>query len=178
MLVPSGDGSSMTTTEEKGDDLALSQFADGRQSPAAAEIGRGAVRLMARLGMASVAELPLPNGRRADLVVLSPKGEIWILEIKSSVEDFRSDQKWPEYKDFCDRLFFAVKPDFPVDILPEETGLVLTDRFGGEVVRDAPEHRLAPARRKSMTLRFARASALRLSLTLDPPLRQVISKES
>jgi hypothetical protein len=168
----------MTNTQENGADVALSQLADGRQSPVAAEIARGAVRLLARHACAAVAELPLPNGRRADLVALTSGGDIWILEIKSSLEDFRSDQKWPEYREFCDRLFFAVKPDFPTEILPPETGLVLTDRYGGEIVREAPEHRLAAARRKSMTIRFARAAALRLSLILDPPLSQVIGQDT
>ena len=81
-----------------------------------------------------------------------------------------ADQKWPEYRDFSDRLFFAVRPDFPVDVLPADAGLVLADRYGGEILRDAPALRLPPARRKAMTLRFARAAAARLSYTLDPPV--------
>jgi hypothetical protein len=167
----------MTAAKENEETVALSQLADGRQSPAAAEIARGAVRLLARHGLASVAELPLPNGRRADLVALTPAGDLWILEIKSCLEDFRADQKWPDYRGFCDRLYFAVKPDFPLDALPAEAGLVLADRYGGEIVREAPLHRLAAARRKTMTLRFARAGALRLSLVLDPPLSQVVGAE-
>lgn len=147
---------------------------DGRQSETAAEIARGTGRLLARLGLASVAELPLPNGRRADLVALSPKGEFWIIEIKSSIEDFRSDRKWPDYRDFSDRLLFAVKPEFPTEILPADTGLILADRYSAEVVREAPEHRLAGGRRKSMMLLFARAAAFRLTFTLDPPLAQTI----
>jgi hypothetical protein len=122
-----------------------------------------------------VAELPLPNGRRADICALSDKGEIWIVEIKSSLEDFRTDQKWPEYRDFSDRLFFAVRPGFPVDILPEDAGLILADRYGGEIVRPSPELRLAGARRKSMTLRIARTAAARLSVALDPSLRTALS---
>lgn len=164
----------MTAAAENGDGVALSALADGRQSEAAAAIARGTVRLLARHGFACLAELPLPNFRRADLVALSQKGEIWIVEVKSSLEDFRTDQKWHEYRDFCDRLLFAVKPDFPTAVLPEDTGLILADRFSGDIVRDAPEHRLSAARRKAMTLRCARASALRLSLVLDPPLSQVL----
>ena len=100
---------------------------------------------------------------------------ISIIEIKSSIEDFRVDQKWPEYRDYSDRLFFAVRPDFPVDILPADTGLILADRYGGEIVRPAPELRLAAARRKIMTLRFGRAAAARLAIALDPSLRTAIA---
>ena len=147
---------------------------DARQSATALEIGRGVLRILYQHGFACIAEFPLPNGRRADVIGLSESGEVWIVEIKSNIEDFRADQKWPEYREFSDRLFFAVKPDFPVAILPEDTGLILADRYGGEVTRPAPEHRLAGARRKSITLRFARAAALRLSVALDPPLRAII----
>jgi hypothetical protein len=141
---------------------------DGRQSLRAAEICRGVVRLLAMHGFACVSELPLANGRRADIVALADTGEIWIVEIKSCLEDFRTDLKWPEYREFCDRLLFAVLPDFPTLVLPEDTGLIIADRYGGEVVRTAPEHRLAGARRKAVTLRFARAAALRLSAVHDP----------
>lgn len=105
--------------------------------------------------------------RRADVVALSASGDIWIIEVKSSVEDFRADQKWPEYRAFSDPLYFAVAPEFPVDILPADPGLILADRFGGEIVRPAPEARLTPARRKSMTLRFAHAAALALHTAID-----------
>ncbi len=144
--------------------------ADGRQSAAALEIQRGVGRLMLTLGHAPLPEMPLNNGRRADVVALSAAGEIWIVEIKSSVDDFRTDQKWPEYREYCDRLFFAVAPDFPVAILPEETGLILADRYGGEIIRPAPEHKLASARRKLVTLQFARMGARRLLLACDPDL--------
>lgn len=141
---------------------------DGRHSERAAEIGRGVCRLLALHGFASVYELPLASGRRADVAAISDSGDIWIVEIKSSIEDFRVDQKWPEYRDFCDRLLFAVAPGFPVEILPPDTGLIVADRFGGEVVRPAAEHRLAGARRKAVTLRLARAAALRLCAIYDP----------
>lgn len=141
---------------------------DGRHSERAAEIGRGVCRLLALHGFACVYELPLANGRRADVAALSDSGEIWIVEIKSSIDDFRVDQKWPEYRDFCDRLLFAVAPGFPVEILPADTGLIVADRFGGELARPAPEHRLTGARRKAVTLRLARAAALRLCAIYDP----------
>lgn len=144
---------------------------DGRQSQAALAIARGAGRLLLALGHANLAEVPLPNGRRADLLTLSPTGEIWILEIKSSIEDFRADQKWPDYREFCDRLYFAVAPDFPLDVLPTETGLVIADRYGAEITRPAPEHKLPPARRKALTLRIARLAAVRLQSLADPDLK-------
>jgi hypothetical protein len=134
------------------------------------EVCRGVGRLLRALGHASLAELPLPNGRRADVVSLSEAGDIWIVEVKSSVEDLRVDHKWPEYRDFSDALFFAVAPAFPLDLIPADTGLILADRYGAEIVRPAPEHRLAPARRRSMILRFARAAALTLQAVSDPGL--------
>ncbi len=135
------------------------------------QVCRGVCRLLRGLGYACIAELPLPNGRRADVVGLSPSGDLWIVEVKSSVEDFRTDHKWPEYRDFSDALFFAVAPGFPLDLLPADTGLILADRYGGEIVRVAPETRLAPARRKAMTLRFAHCAALSLQAVLDPALK-------
>ena len=147
---------------------APSGIEDGRQSAAALAIARGTRRLLWTRGFASVTELPLPNGRRADVVGLSDKGEIWIVEVKSSVIDFRVDQKWPEYREYCDRLLFAVAPGFPVDILPADTGLVIADQWGGDLARDAPHHPLAGARRKSMLLRYARFAAVRLHALADP----------
>lgn len=146
----------------------------GPQSEVAREICRGVVRLLASHGLAALSELPLPNGRRADVVAMAPDGAIWIVEIKSCLEDFRSDHKWPEYRDFADRLFFAVLPKFPIDVLPSEAGLIVADRYGGEILRSAPEHRLPAPRRKAMTLRVARTSAARLSLVLDPTLPAAI----
>lgn len=142
----------------------------GPQSQIAREICRGVVRVLAAHGLAAIAELPLPNGRRADVVGLGSDGSIWIVEIKSSLEDFRSDHKWPEYREFSDRLFFAVLPSFPLDILPSEAGLIVADRYGGEIVRASPEIRMPPPKRKAMTLRVARAAASRLSVQLDPTL--------
>jgi hypothetical protein len=134
----------------------------------AAGILRGVQRLLTAHGLESVAEMPLANSRRADVFGVSPNGTIWIVEIKSSIADFRADQKWPEYRDYCDRLFFAVEPDFPIEILPADAGLILADRYGGEIIREAPEARLAGARRKAVTLTFARAAAGRLRGIVDP----------
>ena len=115
------------------------------------------------------------TGRRADLVAVMPKGDIWIIEIKTSIEDFRVDRKWPEYRLFCDRFFFATHPDVPADIFPEEAGFILSDGYGAEILREAPEHRLAAPTRKALTLRIARTSSARLTAAelagaIVPPL--------
>ena len=124
-------------------------------------VTRGAARLLEALGYAAVAEFPLPNGRRADLVGLGPKGEIVIVEVKSSVEDYAVDRKWPEYLPYCDAFYFAVPPEFPREALPDEPGLIAADGFGGAVLRQAPVAALASARRKALTLAFARLAAFR-----------------
>ncbi|MGP8122087.1 MAG: MmcB family DNA repair protein [Xanthobacteraceae bacterium] len=142
--------------------------ADGRQSATASAIARGTARLLHSLGFSCVSELPLPSGRRADLVALNGRGEIWILEIKSSLEDLRADQKWPDYRLHCDRLFFAFTAELPHEVFPAETGLIVADAYGAELAREAPEHRLAPATRKLMTLRFGLAAAQRLNRLADP----------
>ncbi len=144
------------------------EIVDGRQSERAAEIQRGTSRLLRAHGFSVVTELPLASGHRADIVALGRAGDIWIVEIKSSLADFQADGKWPAYRDYCDRLLFAVAADFPAEVLPPDTGLILADRFAAELIREAPEHRLAGARRKAMTLRFARAAALRLQAIADP----------
>jgi hypothetical protein len=126
-----------------------------------AAVTRGAARLLTALGYAPLAEVTLPNGRRADLMALGPKGEIFIVEVKSGVEDFRVDGKWPEYMPYCDAFAFAVAPEFPRDILPEEPGLIVADSFGGAILREAPSAPLAGARRKALTLAFARLAAMR-----------------
>jgi hypothetical protein len=141
---------------------------DGRQSETALAVARGAARLLHAHGFSVVSELPLPSGRRADLVALDAGGEIWIVEIKSSVADFRADQKWQDYRAHCDRLFFATCMDVPCEIFPPDTGLIVADGFGAQMVRAAPEHRLPAPTRKSMLLLFARAAALRLQSLADP----------
>ncbi|PHR23750.1 MAG: hypothetical protein COA37_07055 [Hoeflea sp.] len=137
---------------------------DGRQSDRAMMVRRGVQRLFADLKLSMVPELALASGRRADLVALGPSGEIWIVEIKSSIEDFRTDSKWPDYRQHCDRLFFATHAGVPADIFPQDCGLIIADEWSGHLLREAPEHRLAAATRKAMMLRFARAAADRLLL--------------
>jgi hypothetical protein len=141
---------------------------DGRQSIAASHIARGVARLLASHGLVSLCEMPLPNGRRADVVGLSDKGDLWIVEIKSSVEDFRADQKWPDYRDCCDSLYFAVAPTFPLELIPGDAGVIVADRYGGEIVRMVTGARLPAHRRRAMALRFARVAAARLQATSDP----------
>ncbi|WP_163270487.1 MmcB family DNA repair protein [Chelativorans alearense] len=138
-------------------------LADGRQSERALVIRRGVQRLLTEMGSVVLPELPLATGRRADLVALTARGDIWVIEIKSSIEDFRVDRKWPEYRLHSDRFFFASHPEVPTEIFPEDCGFILSDGYGAEILREAPEHRLAPATRKALMLRFARAGAARLT---------------
>ena len=143
---------------------------DGRQSETAASVQRGTCRMLRALGQAALTELPLANGRRADIVTVDRAGTITIIEVKSSIIDFRTDAKWPEYRDFCDLLYFAIPAEVPAEIMPRDAGLIVADRYGAEILRTAPEERLAAARRKAMTLRIARAAALRLHDIADPGL--------
>lgn len=139
---------------------------DGMSDPAAAEltnaVAQGVERLLRQMGLSTIREFTLANGRRADIAGLSRKGEIVLVEIKVSVADFRADGKWPDYLDFCDRFFFAVPEQFPRDILPADQGLIIADQFGGAELRAAPEARISAARRKAVILRFARKAAERL----------------
>src|ERR1700684_1881637 len=141
---------------------------DRRQSETALAIARGTARLLRSLGFSCVSELPLPSGRRADLVALNERGEIWIVEIKSSAEDLRADQKWHEYRAHCARRFFAVTQDLPCEISPAETGLIVADAYGAHLHCEAPEHRLAAPTRKQMIIRFAMAAAARINRLIDP----------
>jgi hypothetical protein len=128
-------------------------------------VTKGAARLMTALGYAPLLEVGLPNGRRADIMALGPRGEIAIVEVKSGLLDFRTDRKWGEYLPYTDAFFFAVAPEFPREALPEEPGLIVADQFGGAVLRDAPATPLVPARRKALTLAFARLAAIRTAGT-------------
>ena len=141
---------------------------DGRQSETALTIARGTRRLLRAAGWASLTELPLPSGRRADIVALAANSSIAIVEIKSSLADFRADRKWQDYRRHSDQLFFAVSPDMPLDVLPPDTGLIVADAFGAEIVRKAPVHRIAGATRRAMLIRFATAAADRLHVLADP----------
>ena len=131
-------------------------------------LARGVCRELRQRGYASLLEFPLANGRRVDVVALGRVGEIAIVEIKSSLADFRADRKWPDYWEFCDRLYFAVAADFPRDLLPTECGLIVADPFGAALLRESPVRTLNAARRRAVTLRFALLGARRLSRTLDP----------
>jgi hypothetical protein len=141
-------------------------------APSGAILARGVCRALDRLGFASLVEFPLANGRRADILALGKGGELMIVEIKSSVADFRADRKWQEYRDFADRLYFAVPNDFPAALIPEECGLMVADAFGAQMLRDGILLPLAAARRRAVTLRFALAAALRLRRLLDPQAAQ------
>jgi len=141
---------------------------DRRQSETALAIARGTARLLRSLGFSCISELPLPSGRRADLVALNDRGEIWIVEIKSSIEDLRADQKWPEYRAHCDRLFFAFTRDMPCELFPAETGMIVADAYGAHLHCEAPEHKLPAPTRKLMTVRFGLAAAQRINRLIDP----------
>jgi hypothetical protein len=148
--------------------LAAALPIDGRQSATALKVARGTTRLLHSLGFSVVSELPLASGRRADLVALGAGGEIWIVEIKSSIADLRADHKWTDYRLHCDRLFFATSLEVPCEIFPPDAGLIVADAFGASIVCEAPEHRLHGATRRSMLLAFARAAAQRLAALADP----------
>ncbi|MCC2665858.1 MAG: MmcB family repair protein [Geminicoccaceae bacterium] len=136
----------------------------------AAGILRGVARALSAAGQAVLPEVPLANGRRADLLALDRSGTITLVEIKSSRADFVADRKWQEYLDYCDRFYFAVAAGFPLELLPPGEGLILADRFAGEILRDARLRCLSAARRRAMLIRFARASAGRLQALLDFPV--------
>jgi hypothetical protein len=133
--------------------------------PTAPDIRRGTLRLLADMDFAGVPEVTLATGRRADLLAIGPDGSILIVEIKTCRADFLSDGKWREYRAFADAFYFAVAPGFPIDLLPADEGLILADRWHGEVVREAPRRPIAPARRRAVTLRVARLAATRLAMT-------------
>lgn len=141
---------------------------DRRQSETALKIRRGTARLLRASGFAILPEFTLASGRRADVVAVGGSGAIWIVEIKSSPQDFHADHKWPDYRDFCDRLYFAVSPELDRAILPNEAGLIVADEWGAEIMRHPLETPLVAARRKAMILQFARAAALRLHGLYDP----------
>ncbi len=133
-----------------------------------ASITRAALRYCAQRGWAPLAEMPLPNGRRADILALAPDGQFAVLEVKSTARDFLADRKWPEYRAYCDQIYFAVDLDFPQALLPAEAGLVVADGPEATLLREAPTHPLAPARRRALLLRFARQAAGRLAALADP----------
>jgi len=131
-------------------------------------LARGVARLFDAMAHASLAEFSLRSGRRADLLALDGDGKFTIVEIKSSLADFRADSKWPDYLEFCDRFYFAVPQGFPIDVLPETEGLMIADRWDAAIVRPSAERAMHGSRRKALTLRFARQAALRLQRLADP----------
>jgi hypothetical protein len=141
---------------------------DGRQSETATMIARGVRRLLRARGFSSVTELPLAEGRRADIVAVNGDGEVLIVEVKSSLADFRADRKWRDYAACCNRLYFAISGHTPAAIMPAEAGLILADPYGAEILREADFQRMAPASRRAVLLRFAQAAADRLHRLADP----------
>ena len=149
-------------------------FADA--APAARDVARGVTRLFFRQDLFAMCEVPLPNGRRADMMAIDAKGCLTIVEIKVSRADLRGDGKWPDYLDYCDRFFWAVPTGFALDLFetdgfrPDVAGLIVADRYDAAVLREPAHRPLAPARRKAETLRFARRAARRLVSDIDPEL--------
>jgi hypothetical protein len=141
---------------------------DGRQSETALFVARGTRRLLRRLKFSTLTELPLLSGRRADIVALADDGAIHIVEIKSSIADFRADMKWRDYRAHCDRLYFAIPTTVPAEIMPPDAGLIIADAYGAEIVREAPEYRIAAPTRRAVLMRFAHAAAHRLHGLSDP----------
>jgi hypothetical protein len=141
---------------------------DGRQSETALAVQRGVGRLLRAHGFAMLTEFTLASSRRADVIAIRPDGIIWIVEIKSSLEDYRADQKWQEYRAFCDRYFFAVPQAMDPAIIPQEAGLIVADSYGAEILRDTGDHPVHASRRKALTLSFARTAAQRLHALWDP----------
>jgi hypothetical protein len=134
------------------------------------DIVRGTCRLLLDLGASPILEWTLANGRRADIAAIDAAGDILIVEVKSCREDYEADAKWRDYLEFADRFFFAVDADFPRELLPQEAGLILADRYGAAVLREAPREGLAAARRKAALLRFARHAAERyMRAVVDAP---------
>jgi len=133
----------------------------------AQDVARGVSRLLLQQGFSPILEFTLANGRRLDVAALGADGTMMGVEIKVAVSDLKTDVKWPEYLEFCESFYFAIPPEFPVELVPPETGLIVADRFGGAIVRPSPVTTLHASRRKAVTLRFAKVAAERLSLALD-----------
>ncbi len=131
-------------------------------------LARGVCRHLTMLDFVTVEELIPTPGLRVDVMALGPKGEIWVIECKSSRADYQSDHKWEGYLEWCDRYFWAVDKDFPTELLPDETGLIIADAYDAEILRMAPEDKLAAPRRKVMTQKFARHAARRWQAARDP----------
>lgn len=137
-------------------------------------LARGVCRHLRSYDFIGLEEFVPERGKRVDVMALGPKGEVWIIECKSSRVDFTSDQKWDGYLEWCDRYFWAVDSDFPTELLPDETGLMIADAYGAEIIRMGPETKLAPARRKALLQKFARTAAGRLLGFRDPGVPTLI----
>lgn len=148
--------------------VALQVPEDGRQSETAREVARGTRRLLRAQRISTLTEVGLRDGRRADIVGVGPDGTITIVEIKSSIADFRADRKWSTYWAHCDRLFFAVPVSMPSALMPDDAGLIVADSYGAQLVREAEERRLSGATRRAMLIRFAQTAADRLHFLVDP----------
>ena len=133
----------------------------------AEEVARGVFRLLMQDGYSPILEFTLPNGRRLDVAAIGPGGEMLGVEIKVALADLKGDSKWPEYLDFCDLFYFAIPPDFPDEHVPAETGLIVADRYGGSIVKEAEAQSLHASRRKAVTLSFAKVAAERLASILE-----------
>jgi hypothetical protein len=136
----------------------------------AVEVARGVSRLLIQEGFSPILEFTLANGRRLDVVAIGPDGTVAGVEIKVAIPDLKGDLKWPEYLEFCELFYFAIPPDFPDEMVPPGTGLIVADRYGGAIVRPSPIVELHASRRKALTLRFAKVAAERLAMALDSAL--------
>lgn len=149
----------------------MSEPADAAATPEsrlAQQLARGVCRTLADHGYACLAEFTLKSGRRLDVLALGADGELLAVEIKTSLADFRADAKWPDYLEHCERLFFAVPRDFPLEVLPEDCGLMIADAYAAAFLREPPRRPLSAARRRALTLRFALTAARRLDQVSDP----------
>lgn len=144
------------------DDVVIPQLMPGQL------LARGVCRAMRSHDFVTVEELVPTSGLRVDVMAFGPKSEIWIIECKSSRADFQSDRKWQGYLEWCDRFFWAVDSDFPTELLPDDTGLIIADAYDAEIIRMGPEIKLAAARRKVMVKKFARHAAVRAQVARDP----------
>lgn len=145
-------------------------------SQTAADVARGVSRLLMQEGFSPILEFTLGNGRRLDVAALGPDGTMLGVEIKVALADLRGDTKWPDYLEFCEHFYFAIPPDFPDHHVPDGTGLIVADRYGGAIVRPSPGWKIHPSRRKAVTLSFAKVAAERLALMLarDEDLAKLI----
>lgn len=167
----SGSHDSPTTTDIVVESTSVSVTVIGRPAWTSA-VTRGVCRLLRARGLSPLLEVPLPDGRRADVIATGDDGRLWLIEIKSSPQDYWADAKWPDYLGWCDRFLFAVPPGFPLELIPPEVGLIVADSFGAEILREDPRPpaatALTAARRKALLIRLARLAAERLQRLADP----------